>query len=347
MDFTNPKIETKKKLRNLLLKSILSDGEDSINSFVEWEKQIVFDDLDFQSFKLLPAVYLKLPENFESRLKLRIKGAYRRSWTENQLLLNSLKTLFSALKSAKIEFIIADENIRLIEIYNDTGIYSLQNFSIAAPISSKKEFAQILSENCWESCKEELESTKFKQDKALNINILWLNDKEFAAQSKDKELVLVDNELQPIVCAEEQILNLCEEEFLISGDEKNRYQFIVSKIFQTQNIDAQKLILLAQRRRSAHPLAQMLEKLENDFAIKISIELLNNLQQSKRTGRIFSIKQKIETLKNSYRIYAESEKQSGANPKFLEFLAKRWKIESNKVLLKHAVKSGIRLLQAK
>ncbi|MBX7174802.1 MAG: hypothetical protein K1X72_27750, partial [Pyrinomonadaceae bacterium] len=347
MDFKNQEINTNKKLSNLLLKSILSDGKNSINSFVEWERQIVFDDLDFPSFKLLSAVYLKLPKSFESRLKLRIKGAYRRTWTENQLLLNSLNGLFTALKTANIKFLIADESIRLIEIYNDTGIYSLQNFSIAAPNKHKKEFVQILNKNNWEIDREEFERTYFKCSKSLNIEILWLNATEFSTHLKNADLILIGETLQPIICAEEQILNLCENEFLVLGEENHRCKLIISELFMAQKIDFKKLILLAQKRGLVFQLMQRLEELDNNFDVKIPPQLLTNLRRSKKTGRFFIFKQKIQNLKNSYQMYIESEREFGIKPNFFEFIAKRWKIKSNKVLLKHAVKSGIRLLQTK
>src|SRR5438067_951183 len=74
-------------LRKLLLECILSDATVSIE-FATWERLIVFDDLDPQSFLLLPLVYLKLLENkIESGdLFLRIKSIYRRTWAENQIL---------------------------------------------------------------------------------------------------------------------------------------------------------------------------------------------------------------------------------------------------------------------
>ena len=119
-----------------------------------------------------------------------------------------------------------------------------------------------------------LEITNCKKDKVLNINVLWLNDEDFFIQTKNAELILINNKFQPIICAEEQILNLCQNEILISEDENARCQFIVSKIFQAQKFDAEKLLLLARKGGLANPLAQMLGKLKDDFEIKIPAGLL-------------------------------------------------------------------------
>ena len=337
-----------KNLRKLLLKFILRDGDIALNCFVEWEKQIIYDDLDFRSFKLLPAVYQKLfKTNINGRLLLRIKGAYRRTWAENQLLLNYLDKLFSLLKTTGIKFFIADENIRLTEIYHDPGIFSLQNFSIVVPFSDKNETCCKLSQNLWEICSEELGKTEFKKDKSLHIQFLWISDEDFSCQLKNVEEVLVKDKFQPVICPEEQVLNLCANEFQVFDAEESRWQFIVSALFQAQKINTIKLIELARKRNLAHQLTAMLQKLSDDFEVNIPANLMDSLRKIPKSGKLFLIRQKIHGFIESYQLFSKYEHRSGSKFGFLEFLAKRWKSDSSKVLFEQAIRSGIRLLQTK
>ena len=332
-----------KNLRKLLLKFILLDGEAALNYFIEWEKQIIYDDLDFQSFKLLSAVYPKLlKNNFQSRLFSRIKSAYRRTWAENQLLLNYLNELFSILNTAEIKFIIADENIRIPEIYSDFGIFSLQNFSIITPLSSKNYVCQKLSENDWGICGEEIGQMQVFKNKSLHIKVLWISDEVFSIHLKNVERVLVKAKLQPIMCREEQILNLCTNELLMVNGGESRWQFIVSALFKYQKINANRLVELARRKHLAHQLAKMLQKLTDDFGIGIPVNLIDDLKKSPKVGKIALISQKIQNLRQSYQLFSKYEKIS-----FLEFLAERWKRDSYKALFKHVLQSGRRLLQTK
>jgi hypothetical protein len=335
-------------LSKLLLKCVVSDGEAFLKAFAEWEKQIVYNELDFQSFHLLSAIYPKLCQyKINSHLALRIKSAYRRTWTENQLLLTHLKNLLTVLKAANIEFVIADEAIRLTEIYHDLGLFSLQNFSIILPISRKKEFCQKLSKNLWEICQEGIEETRIRIGKSFYVQALWISDKEFVAEFQTAENILIKEILYPVLCPERQLLNLCANEFLIFDNENNRRQFIAAELFKAQKINPEKLILLTEKLDLAPQLAKMLQKLVDDFETRLPDNLINELRNISQNGRMFLVKQKIKKMRQSYHIYFNYQKQSKSKISLLEFLKKRWKVNSGKVLIRHAIESCMRLVRAK
>ncbi len=335
-----------KRLRKLLVKSILLEPERSRMAFDEWERLVVFDDLDFESFKLLPAVHHKTHSNDATRpLSLRIKSAYRRTWTENQILLTNLRDLFESLAAGAIWIIIADETLQLAEIRNDIGIYSLANFGLMAPISRKKEFLQILIENSWDTENDGIEITRCKKDRTSHINVLWLSDFDFDSRMKTSESILVKDCAQSILSAEEQVLNLCAREFSISGDENSHWQFVIFELFNAQKIDPDRLTLLARKRWLSNKLAHMLQILIDDFEAKIPFELVEGLRKCPKASKAVSIRRKIRNLRESYQMFQEYGDQTGSKARFLEFLAERWKTDSNIVLIKHAVKSGLRLFQ--
>lgn len=331
-------------LRKLLLKCILSEADISRRRFAEWEKQIVYDDLDIESFELLAAVYPKLRENnIDSRLFLRIKGAHRRAWTENQLLLTDLNDLFSVLKTGGIDFLIADEAIRLIEIYSAPGTSPLQNFALLAPIDCRKMLVQKAIENGWKLEADENETTDFIKDNLFRIGVQWLNETEFDCRLKRAETISFKDFRQPILCREDQVLNLCAREFLLFGEEDTRWQLIVSELFKAGKVNSDKLFALAEDYFLVNELARMLEILVRDFAVPIPAELTNKLNRNLRNERYFSVKRKILNFRQSYQIYSEYQSTRG----FFGFLANRWQTASAKDMLKYAFQAGIRLFQAR
>jgi hypothetical protein len=331
-------------LRKLLLKCVLSDGEVSRAAFAQWEKLVVFDDLDFQSFKLLPAVYLKLlRHNWESRHFLRIKGAYRRTWAENQLLLTHLHDLFAELNESKIEFIVADETIRLAEIYNDSGIYSLQNFGLIAAFGVKARLSRKVIENGWATAEKNIELSFCQKEKVSNLRIFWVNDAEFRARAKTTGNVLIKGFSRPALSLEEQIINLCRKEFVPFQDEESRWQFIVSEIFNRQKPDRAKLISAAQEHDAALELIEMLQSLKNDFDVNIKNDLIVELRRNSM-NKLSSLKRKAKILWQSYRTL---KKYGNSKIGFYEFLAQRWNADSKKKFLEHAGQTGIKILKSK
>jgi len=331
-------------LRKLLLKCILSEGEVSREAFARWEGSVVFDDLDFEAFKLLPAVYLKcLRYQWQSPFLLRIKGAYRRTWTENQLLLAHLHDLLSALTDSQIEFLVADETLRLTHICNDLGIYSLQHFSLAAPFRVKKNFDQILFDSGWESIEKGTELTFSQKEKVSNLRIYWLGDAEFETQIKIAGNVLIKDISRPTLSLERQIINLCEKEFISCREEQSRWQYITSEFLNRETLDHPKLASIARQRSVAHHLADMFKSLKEDFEVDIDEGLIVELRRSS-LNRPPSLRRKIANLWQSYRTLR---KHGNSEISFREFLAQRWEADSNTNLLKHAAKAGMRSLQSK
>jgi len=339
---------SEKDLRKLLLKFILLEGEDAVAAFAEWERLVVFDDSSFQSFKLLSAVYPKLLEhNLGSRLLLRIKGAHRRTWTENQLLLTHLNDLFADLNALQINFIVADEAFRVTEIYNDLGIFSLQNFSVMAPIRQKKELCGRLIENLWEICDDGVGRTHCKRDKVSGVDLLWTDDKEFDDQCEGAERDLVEKISVPIVRVEAQILNLCENRFMVHGDEESDWQFIAGALFKSGKIDSSKLIELARRRRLTYELAKMIDLLAGDFDLKVPHDLLAELGKSRPPGRVMLIGGRINSIRQDYRLYLQDETRHGPRAGLIEFLERRWGVDSYGDLVRQGIRSCMRLLHVR
>jgi hypothetical protein len=331
-------------MRNLLLKCILTEGESSKEALAEWERSIVFDDLDIGSFKLLPAVYLKcLARGWTGTYALRAKGAYRRTWAENQLLLSRLDSLLSRLTEAKISYVVADEALRLTQFYGDLGIYSLQELRLAAPYGEKGPIGEKLVEGGWETVGQDFGLTWCRNENAFNIRIYWLDDAEFQSSVKGGGNILIQGTLRPILPLEEQLVSLCEREFIAFRELESRWQFVASEILNRGAPSVPRLISTARRRGVSRQLADMFQTLKDELGVNIPDDLIVNLRNSS-PNTLTSAKRTFGRLWQNYRT---AKTYRNSNLSFPRFLAERWSADSNAMAVKHAVKAGIKFLRSK
>jgi uronate dehydrogenase len=108
----------------LLLKAVLQSGDAAINNWQAWLDAIDIENtqLDTFSYRLLPLVY----ENFTSMkishsMLKRLKGVYRRSWLDNQFLLQKTLPLLNKIQAAGIPLTVLDDFTSILRLYDGQG----------------------------------------------------------------------------------------------------------------------------------------------------------------------------------------------------------------------------------
>lgn len=92
--------------QELLLKTILFDGETSKKSWQQWKNLIDFDRLDYDTCCLIPSLYKTLIKHqITSKYMPLMKGLARKFWYKNQLLYAQLTRLNNSFQSEKISLI--------------------------------------------------------------------------------------------------------------------------------------------------------------------------------------------------------------------------------------------------
>ncbi|MFB2939249.1 nucleotidyltransferase family protein [Aerosakkonemataceae cyanobacterium BLCC-F154] len=115
--------------QKLLLQAALWQGEAAINSWQTWRKTVNIDDIDRESYRLLPLVYRNLSAHNVTDSHLgRLKGVYRRTWVENQVLFQEIASILDALKSAGIETMLLKDAALNLYYYQDYGLRTIENF---------------------------------------------------------------------------------------------------------------------------------------------------------------------------------------------------------------------------
>jgi hypothetical protein len=114
----NPSQEQK-----LLLQAALLQGEVAINSWQKWKTLVNIDDVDQESYRLLPLLYQNLSaHNVTDPYIGRLKGVYRRSWVENQVWFQKIRSILGSFQETNIKIMMLKDPALNLHYYQDYGL---------------------------------------------------------------------------------------------------------------------------------------------------------------------------------------------------------------------------------
>lgn len=109
--------------QKLLLKAALLKGKIAIDSWQQWKASVDIENLDQESYQLLPLLYSNLSaHNVTDEHFGRLKGVYRRSWCENQVMLQNLTTILSYFQQAGIDTLLLKAAALNLSSPGDNGL---------------------------------------------------------------------------------------------------------------------------------------------------------------------------------------------------------------------------------
>lgn len=115
--------------QKLLLQAALWQGEAAIDSWQTWRTTVNIDDIDQESYRLLPLVYRNLSAHNVTDSHLgRLKGVYRRTWVENQVFFQQIASILDAFQSAGIETMLLKDAALNLYYYQDYGLRTIDKF---------------------------------------------------------------------------------------------------------------------------------------------------------------------------------------------------------------------------
>lgn len=118
-------------VQELLLKAALGRGATAVAAWEQWKRQADVDRLDADSQRLLPQLYLALHARRASDpLMGLLKGFYRRTWYENQLLFHAMARPLRSLHDAGIETMLLKGAALTVTHYRDHGLRPMGDFDI-------------------------------------------------------------------------------------------------------------------------------------------------------------------------------------------------------------------------
>lgn len=138
--------------QQLLLKAALFQGTDAVSAWEKWKSSVDFEKIDPGSYRLLPMLYYNLCEHkIKDPLIDRIKGIYRRTWFENQILMRQAFEILELFHSSGIQTIVL-KGIALTHLYyKDYGLRPMHDFDILIPTERATEVINLLRNLGWKS----------------------------------------------------------------------------------------------------------------------------------------------------------------------------------------------------
>lgn len=134
----------------LVLHAALDEREAARSAWERWRAAVEFDDVDHGSTRLLPLVYRNLgPDSFDAEVGGRLKGLYRRSWSQNQLLFKRAAGAIAALEGAGIETLVTKGASLAALSYGDVGVRPMDDADVLVPIAKTTEAIEVLTGAGW------------------------------------------------------------------------------------------------------------------------------------------------------------------------------------------------------
>ena len=138
--------------RELLLGAGLWEAERALSAWESWRSSMPFDDLEGHTTQLLPLVYRNLAGlAADDPDWSRVRGIYRRYWTNNQLLLHDALGVVETLRGAGVDALVL-KGLALSRLYYpDTGCRPMVDVDVLVPPDRAREAIGLLEGSGWES----------------------------------------------------------------------------------------------------------------------------------------------------------------------------------------------------
>jgi hypothetical protein len=128
-----------------LLRAALLRGPAAAAAWTRWKSLVDFDNIDSESYRLVPLLYCNLRDHGVSDPLLgRLRGIYRRTWYQNQLHMHAMASPLRALHVAGIPIMLLKGAALLLQYYRDYGMRPMQDFDVCVPEERATEAVEVL-----------------------------------------------------------------------------------------------------------------------------------------------------------------------------------------------------------
>ena len=133
-----------------LLRAALARGAEARRAWAEWRSELAADRLDLASKRMLPLLYRNLKaEGVEDPLMERLKEAYLRNWSRNQLVFRHMAGILRAFHDAGLKTLLLKGAPLVFCYYRDYGARAMADLDVLVPIEQALTGAELLKRNGW------------------------------------------------------------------------------------------------------------------------------------------------------------------------------------------------------
>lgn len=274
----------------LVLHAALDQRSAALRAWETWRQNVDFDEVDHGSARLLPLVYRNLgPDSFDGEVAGRLKGLYRRSWSQNQLNFRRGAEAIGLLEEAGIETCVIKGASLAILSYADTGARPMDDADVLVPLARAGEAIEVLRAAGWLPDREDPlawtqvhHSLGFAGPEGGNVDLHWFalwqpaGDAPLWSASVPMELAGVATRAP---CAADQLLLTC-----VHGTPWNPlppFRWIADALAVSRaagaKLDWDRVAAEAERRRLTVATVAALTYLREEFALSVPGALLGRL----------------------------------------------------------------------
>lgn len=274
----------------LVLHAALDQPQSALRAWRQWRAAVEFDDVDHGSTRLLPLVYRNLgAEAFDPQVAGRLKGLYRRAWSQNQLNFKRAAAAIAALEGAGIETLVIKGASLAVLSYGDIGARPMDDADVLVPYARAAEAIAALRAAGWTPERDDPlawtevhHSLGFAGPGGGNVDLHWFSlwqparDEELWRASMPFELAGVATRAP---CAADQLLLAC-----VHGTPWSPlppFRWIADAILTVRaaggGLDWERVGAEAERRRLTVASGAALAYLGEEFAAPVPVELLARL----------------------------------------------------------------------
>ncbi|MBD1891858.1 nucleotidyltransferase family protein [Coleofasciculus sp. FACHB-SPT9] len=280
--------------QKLLLRAALLQGEEAIDSWNQWKASADIENLDVESYRLLPLLYRNLSAHGVTDLHMaRLKGVYRRTWCETQVLLQQVAAIISCFQNDGITTMLLKDAALNIHYYKDYGSRMIHNFDFLVHPGDALAAVSLLQKIGWRA-KGKIPVTitpfshtlGFDNELKQQFNLRWHLFADGFQEDAEKYfwdsaiLTKLDDLSTYVLNPTDQLLYVC-----VYGGMSN-FVFPISRLadaaillnsYQAE-IDWNRLVTLAQKYRLILPIQNILTKLHKILYSPIPLSILQEVQ---------------------------------------------------------------------
>jgi hypothetical protein len=280
--------------QELLLRAALLQGKETVDAWHEWKSSVNVDQLDSGSQRLLPLLYRNLrTHGVKDSLMNKFKGIYQLTWYRNQMLFYNMAILLRRFHNAGIQTMILKGAALTLLYYRDYGLRPMKDFDVLIHTKQATAAINLLKKLGWSSktiSPEKLiyasNGDHFYDATAQEFNLHWYLLRECCYENADQEFWngTVSTKLHDVsthaLCPNDQLLHACVHGARWNAVPPFRWIADAMMIIKTSQseIDWNRLITHAQKRRLILPLKGTLNYLRDVLDVTVPLRILQSLQ---------------------------------------------------------------------
>lgn len=132
------------------MQAALLRGQKAVEAWSRWISSGDIDRIDTASFRLLPLVYVKLrAERIEDPVMDKLKGVYRHAWYKNRLLFRHMASVLRSLHDAGIQTLVLKGAPLVLSYYKDYGLRPMTDFDVLVHTDQALAAVHLLQQSGW------------------------------------------------------------------------------------------------------------------------------------------------------------------------------------------------------